>query len=251
MNNHENHQIKHKNAYPSFVELNNVRFKIQGEIAKGNESFNDNEPTAFIDADELDELYDLHTQITAIIGIFHLDELFRSIDRYSHTKHANFIEGLQGVINPTQDYDDAFFVQLDEWDWDYEWNDQFQEIRKKTDSVPYTIKVELLEKLRKQIIRRMDKAIEFWATTEEKLETKLTSSEKIINQMNHFLLLQSFEDYDSSMIFNKQLRKYIKSRPFFPAITADTLHYESLKLGKIAEKKGFKEVLAFLNGFLD
>ena len=158
---------------------------------------------------------------------------------------------MQGVINPTNDYDDTFFVQLEDWDYDYKWNNNLQNIRKKVNRISLETRIELLEKLRKQIIKRMDKTIEFWGIPKERLVEKLSSPEKIINYMNHFLLVQSFEEYDRSMIFSKQLRAYIKARPFFPAITSDVIFNEIFKFGYIAEAHGFEEVSNYLNNLLN
>ncbi|MCE7743105.1 MAG: hypothetical protein GOP50_11710 [Candidatus Heimdallarchaeota archaeon] len=242
---------EYENITPSFLELNNLRVQIQREIARESGEFDQNKPTSFIDAEESSDLYDLHTQITSIIGLFHLEELFKTIDVYAHTHHADFIEGLQGVINPTNDDDDTFFVQLEDWDYDYNWNNNLQDIRKKVNCISLETRIKLLEKLRKQILRRMDKAIEFWGRSKERLVEKLSSPENIINYMNHFLLVQSFEEYDRSMIFSKQLRSYIKARPFFPAITSEEVFNEIFKLDNIAETHGFEEVRNYLNSFLD
>ncbi|MCG3220391.1 MAG: hypothetical protein H7641_03340 [Candidatus Heimdallarchaeota archaeon] len=250
MNDHEILKMKIFQDYPPFYELNSLRFKIQRELTKQNETFEEGSPTAYVDAEESSELYDLHTQITSIIGLLYLDELFLTIDAYSCTHHADFIEGLQGVINSTEDYDDLFFVQLDDYEWDYEWNDQLQIVRKKVNDIPLKNRIELLKKLRKQILRKMDKAIELWVKPKERLSKILSAPEIIINFLNHYLFLQSFENYDSSMIFTKQLRTYIKSRPYFPAITSDILFSEIIKLGEIAEKHGFNNVIAFLNKVL-
>lgn len=250
MNNHEVLKMNYFHDYPSFYELNSLRSKIQRELTNQNEAFNENVPTAYIDAEESNELYDLHTQITSIIGLLYLDELFLTIDAYSHTNHADFIEGLQGIINSTEDYDDLFFVQLDDYEWEYEWNDQLQIVRKIVSEIPLENRLELLQKLRKQILRKLDKAIELWVKPKEKLTKVLASQETIINFVNHYLFLQSFEKYDYSMIFTKQLRRYVKSQPYFPAITADILFSEIVNLGEIAEKQGFNEIVAFLNDIL-
>ncbi|MHA1198493.1 MAG: hypothetical protein ACTSQF_03980 [Candidatus Heimdallarchaeaceae archaeon] len=242
---------KHESTIPSFLELNDLRAKIQTEIARDYEEFDDNKLTAYVDAEESSELYDLHTQLTSIIGLFHLDKLFKTVDAYAHTHHADFIEGLEGIINPTSEYDDTFFVQLEGWDYDYDWNSNIQDIRRKVNSIPLDKRLELLKELRKNILKRMDKAIEFLGRPKEKLIDKLPSPENIINYMNHYLLVQSFEEYDSSMIFSKQLRSYIKSRPFFPIISSDLVVNEILKLGHIAESHGFEEVSSFLTNLLD
>jgi len=248
MNNYEDLEMQTFQNYPSFQELNNLRVRIQKELNELDKSFNENSITAFIDSEESSELYDLHTQITSIIALVYLDELFCTIDTNSHTHKADFIEGLQGIINPTEDYEDLFFIQLDEYEWDYDWNEQVQFVRKKLNAIPLDNRLELLDRLRKQILRKLDKALEFCVKPKEKLSQILTEPKKMINFTNHYLFLQSFENYDYSMIFTKQLRTYIKSRPFFPAITSDVLFSEITRLCEISEANGFQEVTVWLEG---
>jgi len=240
--------MKNHHEYPSFQELSDLREKIQKEIRDLDDSINEEHAMAFVDAEESSELYDLHTQITSIIGLQYLDELFCTIDTNSHTHKADFIEGLQGIINPTEDYDELFFIQLDEYEWDYEWNEQLQYVIKKLNAIPLDYRLELLNNLRNQILRRLDKAIEFWGKPKNRQEQTIIEPEEIIKFANHYLFLQSFENYDHSIIFTKQLRKYIKSRPFFPAITSEILFYEITRLSEISEANGFQEIVEWLGG---
>lgn len=237
--------------YPSFHELSDLRSKIHKDLIELDESFDEDISSAFVDSEVSKELYDLHTQITSITGLVYLDELFHTMDINSHTHHADFIEGLQDIINSTEDYDDSFFVELDDYEWDFDWNDRLRTVRKKLNTVSLDNRLELLVKLRKQVLRRLDKAFEFWGKPKERLSQILTEPKKIINFINHYLLVQSFENYDISMIFSKQLRTYIKSRPFFPLITLEDLFSEITRLIEIAIKHGFNDVAIFLESIFN
>ena len=233
----KNNTIKNNHLeYPSYQELSDLREKIQKEIRELDNSINEEYAVAFVDAEESSELYDLHTQITSIIGLQYLNELFYTMDLNLHNHHTDFIEGLQWIINPIEDYDDLFFIQLDEW------NEQLQTIIKKLNAISLDTRFELLRNLRNQIIRRLDKAIEFWGKPRKKQGQIIVEPKEIIKFANHYLFLQSFENYDNTMFNNKQLRKYIKSMPFFPAITSDILFHEITRLCKISEANEFHEI---------
>lgn len=237
--------------YPSFHELSDLRSKIQKDLIELDESFDEDISSAFVDSEVSSELYDLHTQITSITGLVYLDELFHTMDINSHTHHADFIEVLQSVINSTEDYDDSFFVELDNHEWDFDWNDKLSTVRKKLNIVPLDNRLELLVRLRKRVLRRLDKAFEFWGKPKERLYQILTEPKKIINFIDHYLLVQSFENYDGSMIFTKQLRTYIESRPLFPLITLENLFSEITRLTEIATELGFIDVALFLESIFN